>query len=1516
MRKLLVSLIVLGLLINWMPMSAEADSPTVTISNVPSGTQTSNFTVTITFSETVDGFTTSDIKLNPSTLASPAQLSGSDGDTTFTLQVNPTVGQSGILSIWVPANAVTATTGGEANWAAQTVKVTIDTQKPTPTIGAVTVAQSDDFMVSITFDEDVINFAASDISLSKQSGTAGGTVSSVTGSGDTYSATISPTGTGTLRISIPAGGATDNAGNTNNVSSNVDVSVDTEAPTPTITAPTTPQNDTFDVRINFGESVTGFVKNDITLGGTATYTSRLLRLSHSFSYVLRITPTASGTVTIDVPADVAEDIAGNSNTAATQASVSIDTIPPTVAISDVPTTEQNAAFDLTITFSEDVTGFATDDLTVTGDDVAAVTSVSGSGSDWTATITPNDTSEGGFTVTVNADAAMDAAGNGNTVSAATGNIHVDTIRPKVAISDVPTTEQNGAFDVTVTFSEDVADNFAVWVNGHSSFTTVLSGSGSSWTATITPEPNKEEDVTLEIVASTTFDAAGNENTASAETSEIHIDTIPPTVVIEDVPDIEKNVPYDLTVRFSEAVNGFSVADDLTVTLTAEEDVTSNTPIAAVTLKSGAEGDAVYVVTVTPHADGAEGDVAVTVNANAVQDMATNANTAGSNTATVHIDTIPPTVAISDVPTTEQNAAFDLTITFSEDVTGFAAAGLTVTGPATATLSGSGSGYTATITPNATAEGDVTVQVSADAVVDAAGNNNPASDATDSIHVDTIPPTATISDVPTTEQNSPFDLTITFNEEVTGFAVAGLTVTGPATATLSGSGSGYTATITPNATAEGDVTVQVSADAVVDAAGNNNPASDATDSIHIDTIPPTIVFRGVPDTEQNGAFDLGITFSEEITGFAMGDLTVTGEATATAVVPVGTNNTYIATITPTVGKEGDVTVTVNASAVTDAAGNKNTASEPTRNIHIDTIAPTVSVAVTPLTVEANGYETEERNAPYDLTVTFSEEVNGFALSDLAVTGPGSATALEGSDGDIVYTVTVTPDADAEGDVTVAVNASTVQDFATNQNPAGSAPITVYIDTIAPTFTIEDTPVLQKINDFFDIRIVFSEAVNDFRPADFTASDLVTPSLQSGADGASEYTVRMTPNEDVQGNLFIEVSAETAQDFALNLNADAVATTQPVRIDTIAPTVEISDLPTGVRAEPFDVTITFAEAVNGFTTEDIALVGPATVLLTAGTDGDAVYTASVAPTENADGNVTLQIPAAVVEDLAGNVNLASDLTRPIPINTSTLIVELQDVPDTVQLDAFSVMIVFSKDVEDFVLGDIEITGDAVVQSSTLLGLGNTYNLTVTPDENTDGDVIITIPAGVAQDAAGKSNAASVPQTVAVAPIWMPDASLRAAFRELLGLSEGEDFTQQQLRTITTLEAGIIDINDLKGAEQATGLTTLVIPGNGITDITSLRRLTQLTTLNLADNAVTDLTPLSGLTELTSLNLSGNGLTSIAALEDLTSLTTLDLSNNALTDISVLANFTKTDNVESIGQPHHRYFSLGSPDASHGR
>ena len=134
------------------------------------------------------------------------------------------------------------------------------------------------------------------------------------------------------------------------------------------------------------------------------------------------------------------------------------------------------------------------------------------------------------------------------------------------------------------------------------------------------------------------------------------------------------------------------------------------------------------------------------------------------------------------------------------------------------------------------------------------------------------------------------------------------------------------------------------------AGNlNTSVSDSTPDIHIDTVAPTALIRVPPLDDQkdafNGAFDLRITFSENVTGFAPGDLRVDGPATATAVSAGSEGGRiYTATITPNANQEANVNVRVRWNTVTDTAGNLNTSVSPvTPAIPIDTIVPTVSVS---------------------------------------------------------------------------------------------------------------------------------------------------------------------------------------------------------------------------------------------------------------------------------------------------------------------------------------------------------------------------------------------------------------------------------------------------------------------------------------------------------------------------------------------------------------------------------------------
>src|SRR6185503_83799 len=171
----------------------------------------------------------------------------------------------------------------------------------------------------------------------------------------------------------------------------------------------------------FTESVTGFANTDVTLGGTAGANSAVVTGSGTTYNVAVSGMTQSGTVTLSIPAGVAQDAAGNTNTASGTASVTYnlaDTTPPTVTVS--PATGQanptgTSPINFTVTFNEAVTGFGITDVTLGGTAGANSVVVTGSGTTYNVAVS-GMTQSGTVTVSIPAGAAQDAAGNANTVS--------------------------------------------------------------------------------------------------------------------------------------------------------------------------------------------------------------------------------------------------------------------------------------------------------------------------------------------------------------------------------------------------------------------------------------------------------------------------------------------------------------------------------------------------------------------------------------------------------------------------------------------------------------------------------------------------------------------------------------------------------------------------------------------------------------------------------------------------------------------------------------------------------------------------------------------------------------------------------------------------------------------------------------------------------------------------------------------------------------------------------------------
>lgn len=135
---------------------------------------------------------------------------------------------------------------------------------------------------------------------------------------------------GTLQASIPAGSQSGTRYKVKLVSSNPEfesslsnpftVVLDNQAPSVNITSTqsSSTSSNNFDVKITFSEPVTGFVQSDIVVGNATINT---FNFNNAPDYSINISPESSGLVTVDVPAGVAYDVAGNLNTEAQQWSI-------------------------------------------------------------------------------------------------------------------------------------------------------------------------------------------------------------------------------------------------------------------------------------------------------------------------------------------------------------------------------------------------------------------------------------------------------------------------------------------------------------------------------------------------------------------------------------------------------------------------------------------------------------------------------------------------------------------------------------------------------------------------------------------------------------------------------------------------------------------------------------------------------------------------------------------------------------------------------------------------------------------------------------------------------------------------------------------------------------------------------------------------------------------------------------------------------------------------------------------
>ena len=721
-------------------------------------------------------------------------------------------------------------------------------------------------------------------------------------------------------------------------------------------------------------------------------------------------------------------------------------------------------------------------------------------------------------------------------------------------------------------------------------------------------------------------------------------------------------------------------------------------------------------------------------------------------------------------------------------------------------------------------------------------------------------------VPSDVQNGAFNARIRFAEEVEDFVQSDVVLAGTATASITGWSSTddliFIATITP--VTSGTVIIGVPPYVATDAGGSqNNAATPQTVTVDVDA--PSVGID-VPSVAQSGAFEATLTFTESVSDFEQSDLTLSGTATATVTAWASTDDTvFTATITPTT--EGDVVLSVAADVATDAANNNNTASE-TQTVTIDMTSPGVSLSV------PEGIQ----NGAFDVTITFTESVSDFEQSDLTLSGTATATVTAwASTDDTVFTATITPT--TEGEVVLSVAADVATDAASNNNTASETQ-TVTIDMTSPGVSLSVPADAQ--NSAFEATITFTESVSDFEQSDLTLSGTATATVTAWAStDDTVFTATLTPTTD--GTVVVSVAADVATDAANNNNT--ASETQTVTVDITSPDVSIS-VPADAQNSVFEATITFTESVSDFEQSDLTLSGTATATVTAwASTDDTVFTATLTPTT--EGEVVLSVAADVATDAVNNNNTAAE-TQTVTVDMTPPDVSIS-VPEGAQNDIFDVTLTFTESVSGFEQADLMLSGTATATVTALTTTDNTvFIATLTP--TTDGEVVVSIPANVATDAAGNNNTASLEQTVTVTVVvWIPDDNLRAAVRNKLGLANGDTLTKSKMTRLTFLSAGQSNIADLTGLEYATRLNTSDLSENSISDVSHLKDLTNLKWLDLRKNSISDVSHLKDLTKLTWLHLSKNSISDASHFSKLTNLARLYLESNSLSDVSPLKKLT---------------------------
>ncbi|MFC3176465.1 Ig-like domain-containing protein, partial [Undibacterium amnicola] len=500
--------------------------------------------------------------------------------------------------------------------------------------------------------------------------------------------------------------------------------------------------DTQGLTFTFSEAVTDFGSADIYI---ANGVLSGLQTSDNITYTAIFTPNAHFESANN---QISVNLAGTYNSTNTpgvgithSSNFVVDTKLPTLSINSSNTNlKAGETATITFNFSEAATGFAANDVAVTG---GILSNFGGSGSSYSATFTPTaGTNQGSANLSVVSGSYTDAVGNSSAAGSSLA-LAFDTSTPTISSVSVPTNATYALgqhLDFTVNFNETVVvtglPSIPVTLDsGGTVNATYLSGSNSSaltFRYTIANGNTDTNGITLgtSIAANggNITDVAGNNATLTlnsvGSTVGILVDGVAPSVLsinrVSSTPTNASTVDFQITFSENIANGGVSLGD-----FALFGTGTANGNIASVFGSNS---------TWTVRVDSISGDGTLRLDLKSsgtgITDSAGNAIAGGYTSGQIYtIDRVMPMVSsIAPTDLVSTNAAScSFTVTFSENVSGVDITDFVVTATNTASASiasiaGSGKIYTVVLN-NVAGDGNLRLDLKSSGtnIVDMQGN---------------------------------------------------------------------------------------------------------------------------------------------------------------------------------------------------------------------------------------------------------------------------------------------------------------------------------------------------------------------------------------------------------------------------------------------------------------------------------------------------------------------------------------------------------------------------------------------------------------------------------------------------------------------------------------------------------------------------------------------------------------------------------------------------------------------------